>query len=121
MPFASLQSHIRARARLLGFRGFGEKPFGFFVTFWIGIERGFNGFKDQTVTYVAKINCPVLMQWGAMDNTVLKYETDMIYGSIASPNKKLVIFDHAGHESLIRNDSAKWRSEVGKFLGDNIQ
>jgi uncharacterized protein len=121
MPFASLQSHIRARARLLGFRGFGEKPFGFFVTFWIGIERGFNGFKDQTVTYVAKINCPVLMQWGAMDNTVLKYETDMIYGSIASPNKKLVIFDHAGHESLIRNDSAKWRSEVGKFLGDNMQ
>ncbi len=119
MPFASLQSHLRARARGLGFRGFGEKPFGFLVTLWIGLERGFNGFKDQTARYVAKMNCPVLMQWGAVDGYVLKSETDRVYNAIASSNKKLVTYDHAGHESFLQNDPAKWRLEVEKFLSDN--
>lgn len=119
MPFASMQSHLRARARLLGFRGFGEKPFGFLVTLWIGIERGFNAFKDQTTRYVSKINCPVLMQWGALDNIALKNETDEVYNAIATTHKKLVIYDHAGHESLLQNDPAKWRMEVEKFLTDN--
>lgn len=64
MPFASLRTHLKARARGMGFSDFGEKPFGFFVTLWIGIERGFNGFKQNTALYAAKINCPVLMQWG---------------------------------------------------------
>jgi uncharacterized protein len=118
MPFASLQSHVRARARGLGFGGIGEKPFGFLVTLWIGWERGFNAFNDQTIRYVAKINCPVLMQWGAADTFVLKYETDMVYNAIASAAKKLVIYDHAGHESFLQNEPDKWRREVEKFLND---
>ena len=119
MPFASMQSHLRARARLLGFRGFGEKPFAFLVTLWIGLERGFNGFKDQTVRYVANMRCPVLMQWGAVDDYVLKSETIGIYNAIASSQKKLVIYDHAGHESFLQKDPVKWRSEVEIFLSDN--
>jgi len=121
MPFASLQSHVRARARGLGFGGVGEKPFGFLVTMWIGIERGFNGFKDKTTRYVKKLNCPVLMQWGAADTYVLKSETDKVYKAIASANKKLVIYDHAGHESLLQNDPAKWRAETEAFLNSNTK
>ncbi|MEO7923349.1 MAG: alpha/beta fold hydrolase [Chitinophagaceae bacterium] len=117
MPFASLQTHIRSRARTTGFRGFPEKPFGFLVTAWIGIERGFNGFKFRTSSYAARINCPVLLQWGALDRLVLKYETDKVYQSIASPNKKLVIYENADHESFLQKDSAKWRKEVSQFLG----
>jgi alpha-beta hydrolase superfamily lysophospholipase len=119
MPFASLQTHLQARARVLGFQGFPEKPFGFFVTCWIGIERGFNGFKHKTSTYVKKINSPVLMQWGAMDDYVHKKETDKIYNAIASANKKLVVYHRAGHESLLQNDPAKWRIEVERFLMAN--
>lgn len=121
MPFASLQSHLRARARMIGFGGFPEKPFGFFVTCWMGIERGFNGFKHQTTKYVQKIKCPVLLQWGALDMYVLKSETDKVYNAIASADKKLVIYDHAGHESFVQNDPLKWRIEVGRFLSATVK
>jgi len=119
MPFGSLQSHLQARARVMGFQGFPEKPFGFFVSWWMGIERGYNGLKHQTSLYVKKINCPVLMEWGALDNYVLKTETDKIYNAIASPNKKLVRYDRAGHESFLLNDPVKWRIEAEKFLMAN--
>lgn len=119
MPFASLQSHLRARARGLGFTRFGEKPFGFFVTLWTGIEGGFNGFSKKTTRYVAKIKCPVLMQWGADDTYVLRSETDRIFKAIASTKKKLVVYDHAGHESLQLNDPVQWQLEVERFLADN--
>ncbi len=116
MPFASLQSHLRARARSIGFGGFPEKPFGFFVTAWMGLERGFNGFNHKTTNYVKKVNCPVLLQWGALDPFVVKSETDKVYENIKSLDKRLVIYDHASHESFVQNDPLKWRIEVGRFL-----
>lgn len=121
MPFASLQSHLRARARVQGFEGAAERPFGFFVTWWMGIERGFNGFKHTTSSYVKKVNCPVLMQWGALDNYVLQTETYKVYNAIASANKKLVVYDRAGHESLLQNDPVKWRIETERFLAANTK
>jgi alpha-beta hydrolase superfamily lysophospholipase len=51
----------------------------------------------------------------------LKSETDKVYNAIASPNKKLVIYDRAGHESLLQNDPVKWRIEVEKFLSANAK
>lgn len=121
MPFGSLQSHLQARARALGFQGFPEKPFGFFVTWWMGIEKGFNGFKHTTSSYAKKVNCPVLMQWGGLDTYVLKSETDKIYNDIASANKKLVVYDRAGHESLLQSDPVKWRIETERFLAVNAK
>jgi uncharacterized protein len=121
MPFASLQEHLQARARMIGFAGFPEKPFGFFVTCWMGIERGFNGFKHKTTTYAKKINCPVLLQCGALDMYVLKSETDKVYNAIASPNKKLVTYDRANHESFVQNDPLKWRIEVERFLSSSVK
>lgn len=116
MPFASLQSHIRARARAQGYQGGIIKPFSFLVTFWIGTERGLKAFKHQTVNYVSKINCPVLMQWGAMDNYVLVDETQKVYDAIGAKQKKLVVYPGAGHESLLLHDPEKWRREVEGFL-----
>lgn len=121
MPFASLQTHLRARARMIGFGGFPEKPFAFFVTAWMGIEKGFNGFRHKTINYVDDIKCPVLLQWGALDVYVLKSETDKIYNAITAPDKKLVIYDHANHESLVQNDPLKWKIEVGRFLTSTIK
>ncbi len=119
MPYFSLNSHLQARARALGFQGFPEKPFGFFVTWWIGIERGLKAFGHRTTDYTSKINCPVLVQWGTNDNYVLKPEIDKIFGSIPTSSKKLVVYTGAAHESLLQHDPDIWRSETGSFLLKN--
>lgn len=121
MPFASLQTHLQARARANGFQGLPEKPFGFFVTWWMGIERGFNGFRHKTYAYVKKMNGPVLLQWGSLDSYVSVGETDKVYKAIASTQKKLVVYERAGHESLLQNDPVRWRIEIERFLAANTR
>lgn len=116
MPFESLKTHLQARVRTNGFSGFPEKPFAFLVTCWMGLERGFNGFKFKTTEYATKVNCPVLVQWGSSDQIVLKSETDNIFNAIASNDKKLVLYESAGHESFLQNNPLKWRIEIEKFL-----
>lgn len=116
MPFGSLKSYLQARARLLGFRGFAQKPFSWLVGFWINIERGVKGFGHQTKKYIRHITCPVLIQWGAEDNVVLKRETEEIYGALTTQNKKLVVYENAGHESLLQKYPSKWQSEIEGFF-----
>ena len=112
-PFRSLRDHLRGRARIIGFP---DEPFATLVTFWSGVERGFNGFKHNTCRYAEKINCPVLLQYGAHDKLVSPGETNSIFEHIASPDKKLVIYSFAGHQSFLSNDPGKWRKETGDFL-----
>jgi alpha-beta hydrolase superfamily lysophospholipase len=116
MPFLSLQTYLKGKARILGFP---KQPFAFLTTFWIGVERGFNGFNHNTARYARSIQCPVLMEWGNLDNLVLQGETDKIYNAIASNEKKLVIYNGASHESFLRRDPLKWRIEVEHFLKVN--
>src|SRR5436189_1031471 len=116
MPFDRLQDHIRARARISGFPG---EPFGFFVTFWTGLEQGYWGYGHRTSRYVKNINCPVLLQWGNSDEYVMKEETERIFASIKSSKKKLEIYDGAGHGPLISGNQLKWDATVTGFLNDN--
>lgn len=114
MPFGSLQSHIKARLHNMGFP---RQPFGFFITCWIGFEKGFNGPGFQTTKYASSILCPVLLQYGANDQLVSKKEIDDIYNAIPPGHKELVIYPNAYHESLIQRDSVRWNKEIDKFLG----
>ena len=113
MPFLSLQTHTESKAPYLGFP---RQPFAFLVSFWIGAERGFNGLGFNTRKYAKKIRCPVLMQYGVKDGMVLQRETDAVYKAIASSNKKLVKYDDAAHESLLKKDPVTWDREVKAFL-----
>lgn len=115
MPFDRLEDHVAARARISGFPG---EPFGFFVSFWTGLEQGYWGYGHKTSKYVKKISCPVLMQWGTKDDYVLEKETENIFKSIASPDKRLVIYEDAGHGPLVAVDELKWNKTVGEFLTD---
>lgn len=113
MPFDRLQDHIKARARIGGFPG---EPFGFFVTFWTGIERGYWGYGHKTSLYAKKINCPVLLQWGNSDEYVLEKETQRIFAAIGSPKKKLEIYEKARHGPLLAGNEVKWEQTVNEFL-----
>ena len=118
MPFESLQGYLKGRARMLGFP---RQPFAFLTTFWIGMERGFNGFNHKTTRYAKNIHCPVLLQWGTMDNLIRGEETNRIFNALASTSKKLVIYEGAEHESFLRKNPLKWRIEVERFLAANVQ
>ena len=113
MPFDWLQDHLRARARISGFPG---EPFGFIVTFWTGIEQGYWGYGHRTSKYVSKINCPVLLQWGNSDEYVLKKEIDKIFSSIRSSNKRLEIYEGAGHGPLLAGHEDRWINTINDFL-----
>jgi alpha-beta hydrolase superfamily lysophospholipase len=117
MPFLSLQTYLKGRARMLGFPA---QPFAALTTFWIGLERGYNGYRHKTTSYAKKMNCPVLMQCGALDNFVLLSESRKIYNAITAPDKKIVIYEKAQHESFLRHDQQKWRMETETFLNAHI-
>ena len=113
MPFASLQSYLKNRARTLGFPG---QPFAFLTTFWIGLERGFNGYGHMTTGYMKDLACPVLLQWGTHDAFIPRGETEKIFKSIGSLEKKYVEYEGSGHESFLRSNPIKWRIEMERFL-----
>src|SRR5690606_29476409 len=64
MPFDNLHNHFKSRATQVGFP---RQPFAFLVTFWAGIENGYNGFRHSVVKYSKEVRCPVLLQWGEKD------------------------------------------------------
>lgn len=112
-PYGSLQSHVKTRMHSIGFP---KQPFGFLVTFWIGVERGFNGLGFDLAKYSQKISCPVLLQYGANDQLVSRSEVNSIYDALASANKNLAVYDNIGHAPLLQMDPARWRMEVSQFL-----
>jgi alpha-beta hydrolase superfamily lysophospholipase len=113
MPFGSLQDHLKARARVLGFP---SQPFAFLVTLWIGIENGYNGLNHDTYEYSKKVNCPVLMQWGDKDIYVTEKEAQGIFQNLESKQKKLIVYSGATHESFLQYDPINWQKNVGDFI-----
>jgi alpha-beta hydrolase superfamily lysophospholipase len=59
------------------------------------------------------------MQWGSLDNLVVREETEKVFASIASKQKKLVIYEGAMHESFLRKDPNLWQAETMGFLKAN--
>lgn len=113
VPFGSLHQHLKARARMLGFP---SEPFASLTTFWIGIEKGYNGFQNDVSSYAKKVNCPVLIEWGEKDPLVTKEEEESIFKNLSSKNKRLVIYPGADHGSFLEKDSISWEREIQAFL-----
>lgn len=112
MPFASLPDAVNGRLKMMHMT---PQPLGTLLTFWGGIEHGFWAFNLEPAEYAKKINCPVLMQWGRNDPRVSVTETTTIFNNIKS-DKKLVIYEESGHESLYKKEPGKWSAEVATFL-----
>jgi alpha-beta hydrolase superfamily lysophospholipase len=113
MPFGTLRNHLRSRAAVLGFP---SEPFATLVTFWMGVENGYNGFKYDIASYAKDITCPVLIEWGEEDPYVKKYEIMKVFNNLSSGNKKMVAYASAGHESFLNFNPIKWQAEVKAFI-----
>jgi len=112
MPFGSILRAGEGRIKMMGLPG---EPLATLITFWGGVEHGFWAFNMKPTAFAKKINCPVLLQWGAQDPRVTRGEIDDIYNNIPS-SKKLVVYDSCGHESLCSKETEKWKTEVSAFL-----
>jgi uncharacterized protein len=116
IPFYSLNKLIQVRARTVGFSGMPEKPFGSLITFWAGMRNKIKPFAFSVPAYAEKVICPVLVQAGEKDYMTPLGQTEKIFASFAGKEKKLVVYKAADHQSLLKYDTEKWRSEVSAFL-----
>lgn len=113
MPFGTLGDAVNGRLRTMHLP---EEPLSTLLTFWGGTQQGFWGFSHKPTTYVRKITCPVLVQWGVNDPRVSKKEIHDIYYNLSSSKKYLVKYITAAHESLFKKEPEKWISSVSAFL-----
>jgi uncharacterized protein len=114
LPFGSLHQAVAARTKQMGLPA---EPVATLLTFWGGVENGFNALSFAPAMYAKKITCPVLLQAGKIDKRVSLTEIDVIYNNLATAQKKKVVYDNAGHQSLFANQYAKWNKEVKGFFG----
>jgi uncharacterized protein len=113
MPFGSLKNAVEGRVKMMGLP---REPISALLTFWGGVEQGFNAFGYQPRLYAKKISSPALLQWGALDKRVTRRETDAIFRNLASAHKQLQVYPQAAHASLLKSDSLLWRNTVNDFL-----
>jgi uncharacterized protein len=112
MPFGSLLQAAEGRVKMMKLPA---EPLSRLLIFWGGIEHGFWAFNMKPATYVAKINCPILLQWGKNDPRVSREEIDAIYKNITTA-KNLVVYENCAHESLCLKENEKWVQNIDSFL-----
>ncbi len=112
MPFGSIQEAAEGRIKMMGLP---PEPLATLITFWGGAEHGFWAFNMKPSEYAKKITTPTLLQWGKNDSRVSESETSLIYQHLPAA-KKLVVYDHCGHESLCKKENSKWVLSVNNFL-----
>lgn len=113
MPFGTIKDAVKGRVKMMGLPA---QPISTLLTFWGGTEHGFWAFGMKPQEYVKAIKCPVLLQWGRNDPRVSRSEEDILFGNIPNNNKKFVIYENSGHESLCKKENDKWTTEVAAFL-----
>jgi alpha-beta hydrolase superfamily lysophospholipase len=112
-PFATLTDAVKSRMWAVHLPG---TPLAQIITFWGGLEQGFWAPGYKPAVYAQKVSMPVLLCWGREDIRVMAYETNTIFRQLGSQQKKLVVFEHSGHQSFYRSETAKWTAAVNAFL-----
>ncbi len=111
-PFATMRETIAIRFKNLGIP---TLPMADILLFWGGIENGFWGYSHNPVTYAEAIKCPVLLQYGELDDCVARSEIDRIYSRLQCP-KQLVTYPEAGHDDYLKKCATTWSANVTGFL-----
>lgn len=113
MPFGTIEDAVKSRIKMMGLP---PQPIATLLTFWGGTEHAFWAFGMKPQEFAKDITCPVLLQWGKNDTRVSKAEEEILFKNIPNPNKKMVIYENTGHESICKKETEKWEAEVTAFL-----
>eukprot|EP00611_Tribonema_gayanum_P032873 TRINITY_DN9972_c0_g1_i1.p1 TRINITY_DN9972_c0_g1~~TRINITY_DN9972_c0_g1_i1.p1 ORF type:complete len:314 (-),score=-6.69 TRINITY_DN9972_c0_g1_i1:1-942(-) len=109
MPFGSLHRAVQGRMKTMKLPA---EPLSTLLTFWGGLEIGSWAFNHRPDQYAKKVNCPVLLQWGAGDKRVTEDETNTLFSNISSHEKMMIKYLQSGHESLFKKETGKWVSVI---------
>ncbi len=113
MPFGTIEDAVKGRVKMMGLPA---QPISTLLTFWGGTENGFWAFGMKPQEFAASIKCPVLLQWGKNDPRVSIKEEETVFNNIPNADKKFVVYELSGHESLCKKETEKWNREVASFL-----
>ncbi len=115
-PFASLHQSVKNRFKVMGFPSF---PMAHLLTYFGGVQLGFDAYAHNPSDYARKVNCPVLYLAGDHDDRVTNEETAAVFQNLKTTNKTLHIFKGAGHESFNKNYRKEWLELCEDFLEKN--
>lgn len=111
-PFGTMRQTVKNRFEMMHIPYF---PLGDMLTFWGGVENGFNAFTHNPETYATKIKVPTLLMYGEKDDRVKRSEIENIYRNL-SCKKTLKTFPLSGHESYLNDYKEEWTKTVKAFL-----
>jgi alpha-beta hydrolase superfamily lysophospholipase len=111
-PFDRLLSTAANRFRAMGLPAFPAAPT---LTFWGGVQLGFNGFAHNPVDYARSVACPTLLLQGGRDTRVTREQAESIASNLGA-HGRLFVFPNLGHQSYLAAEPGVWRSEIVKFL-----
>lgn len=94
-------------------------PLVYFMTFYFGALNGFNAFGFEPEEFVKEVQVPTLIIAGGKDPNIPIEETQRIFDSIGSKNKKLKIFEESHHESFLIKHPDEWKKITTDFLITN--
>lgn len=111
-PFGSMYKTVCARFKTMNAPTF---PMAGLLVFWGGLQNGFWAFGHNPTDYSKKINCPTLLLYGAKDEKVSREEIDQIFNNLGG-QKKLKIYQEAGHENYLTKYKNEWTQDIQEFL-----
>lgn len=111
-PFGSMYQTVCARFDIMNVPSF---PTAGFLVFWGGVQNGFWAFEHNPSEYAKQISVPVLLLYGAEDKKVSRGEIDEIFNNL-SGEKRLKVYEKAGHENYLIKYEAQWERDVQSFL-----
>jgi pimeloyl-ACP methyl ester carboxylesterase len=115
-PFDRLTNTLGNRLRLLNIPPF---PLAQTIAFWVGVQHGFNGLAHNPVEYARTMRCPVLLMQGENDVSVGQASAHRMAAAFGD-RASIKILPGAGHANLVRDAEAVWRSEVRRFLAQQV-